>query len=671
MRTPLALRRLVLGRFGGVSIFFALFLGCSFLTRGALLAKAAGDVSWDSSLLAVFGVGFLFDLGAAAWFSLPLVVALMLLPATFLRRPWARRVTNAVLFLILVVLVFDGVSEWFFWDEFGARFNFIAVDYLVYTTEVLANIRESYPLPLILPAVGLCSALILWGISRSGLVERWVASSELSLPSRLQQGGLLLTVLLALGLALSTDMLPRFENNYNRGLAGNGPWSLFAAFRNNELPYDEFYITVPDEQAMQALNVELTEDGSRLLDSDDPGVLRYVPSDGPTLKPNIIQITVESLSGEFLAALNPQSRLTPNLNALVEKSLFFDNFFATGTRTVRGMEALTLAVPPTPGRSVVKRPHNGGLFTLGSVLNAAGYETMFMYGGYGYFDNMNEYFSGNGYRVIDRASVDAQDVTFANAWGACDQDLLRWTLREADEASERGKPFHIFTMTTSNHRPYTYPEGCIDLPSKVSGRDGAVKYTDFAIGEFLDRAATRPWFKDTVFVIVADHCAGSAGRTEIPLERYHIPLLIYAPGGQIAAGRNSTLMSQIDYAPTLLGLLNWEYASRFFGHDVTRIEPALGHALVGTYQLLGHMENHELTVLEPKRGSSVYDVDSDDLDLHARARKTRDYLQTVGFYQSAARQFELGQYTALSAAQQERYCLQGRALLAAEAAEAH
>ena len=151
------------------------------------------------------------------------------------------------------------------------------------------------------------------------------------------------------------------------------------------------------------------------------------------------------------------------------------------------MEALTLALPPTPGRSLIKRPRNENLFTLGSVFRSRGYDTAFIYGGFGYFDNMNYFFGNNGYRVIDRTSPGA-DITFANVWGACDEDLFRWTMREADASFAANKPFHFFVMTTSNHRPFTYPEGKIDLPSKESGRSGAVKYSDFAIG---DRKSTR------------------------------------------------------------------------------------------------------------------------------------------------------------------------------------
>jgi phosphoglycerol transferase MdoB-like AlkP superfamily enzyme len=312
------------------------------------------------------------------------------------------------------------------------------------------------------------------------------------------------------------------------------------------------------------------------------------------------------------------------------------------------MEALSLSLPPTPGRSMIKRPNNENLFTFGSVLRAKGYDTAFIYGGFGYFDNMNYFFGNNGYRLVDRSSVKSDDITFANVWGACDEDLLRWTMREADKAAAADKPFHFFVMTTSNHRPYTFPAGRIDLPSKISGRDGAVKYTDFAIGQFIRDAEKKPWFKNTIFVVVADHCASSAGKTEVPVQNYHIPLIIYAPGGQIAPGKISTLTSQMDFAPTLLGLLHWSYPSRFFGHDVRKIAAKEGHALLGTYQELGHLEEDEFTILKPVRQMATYRYDESTYALVGEAPNVEAQDESIGFYQSASYMFRHSLYRALS-----------------------
>jgi membrane-anchored protein YejM (alkaline phosphatase superfamily) len=201
-------------------------------------------------------------------------------------------------------------------------------------------------------------------------------------------------------------------------------------------------------------------------------------------------------------------------------------------------------------------------------------------------------------------------------------------------------------MTTSNHRPYTYPAGRIDLPSKIAGREGAVKYTDYAIGRLLAEASTRPWFKNTIFVIVADHCASVAGRVELPVENYHVPLLVYAPGGQVAPGRVSDLMSQIDYPPTLLGLLNWSYDSRFFGWDVLNTGGGR-RALIGNYQRLGLYESGTLQVLKPVKGTASYRYDAATHELQPDSDEAALTREAIAFYQTAIYLYRNGLYRAL------------------------
>ncbi len=642
-------------RSGGVFLFILVFVGIAQAVRLALICKASANVSWDVSLPAALIWGLLFDIGTALLFSVPLVLLCTALPTRWFAKPWMRLVIHLGGFVILFVLLFGALSEWIFWDEFEARFNFIAVDYLVYTTEVIGNIRESYPLPQLVAAL-LAAALVgHLAIVRTGIPGVWLNSAAEPLKQRMTFSAAWLTVTLLVGLLLNEQILPEFTNNFHREIAKNGIWSLVAAFRNNELDYRQFYSIMEPEKAYALLHRELAQDGSKILNPAARDTLRQVVGQGEEMHPNVIQITVESLSATFLGSYNPQSSLTPNLDALASQSLVFDNFYATGTRTDRGMEALALSLPPTPGRSLIKRPRNEHLFTMGSVFRTKGYDTAFIYGGYGYFDNMNYFFGNNGYRVVDRNSVDKGDITFANAWGACDEDLFRWTLREADASFAKGKPFHYFAMTTSNHRPYTFPDGKIDLPSKISGRSGAVKYTDYAIGQLIHQASTRPWFKNTIFVIVGDHCASSAGKSELPVKNYHIPMIIYAPGGQIASGHIKTLSSQIDYAPTLFGLLNWTYSSRFFGHDVLKIGDKEAHAFVGNYQKVGHLEQNVFTVLKPMRKQASYQHDLETGGLTPVPEERAGKEETVSYYQTASDAYREGTYLEVSAAENLAY----------------
>ena len=272
------------------------------------------------------------------------------------------------------------------------------------------------------------------------------------------------------------------------------------------------------------------------------------------------------------------------------------------------MEALSLSIPPIPGQSVLRRKGCENLTTLGSVLRTQGYDTAFIYGGDGFFDNMNYFFGANGYRVVDlpRQEAAGKKASFGNAWGACDEDAFAWSIEEADKAHAAGKPFHHFVMTTSNHRPYTWPAGKID--PKLINREGGVAYTDYAIGAFLKAAQDKPWFKDTVFVIVADHCASVAGKRELEIRKYEIPLFIWSPGN-VAPRKFDTMMSQIDTAPTVLGLLGVDYLSRFVGNDA--LSPAFRpRAFISNYQKVAVLRpDGLLTVLKPVRQAVQYQAD--------------------------------------------------------------
>jgi phosphoglycerol transferase MdoB-like AlkP superfamily enzyme len=382
----------------------------------------------------------------------------------------------------------------------------------------------------------------------------------------------------------------------------------------------------------------LGADSADYFDANAASVLRRVDTGGPETRRNVMLVMVESLSAKYMAHFTPGSTLTPRLDDLVGQSVFFESIYATGTRTTRGLEAVTLSIPPTPGHSIVKRiGRETGFWSLGNVLRARGYDVEFIYGGRGYFDNMSAFFEGNGYGVIDESSVPDGAIRFKNAWGMADEDLFRQALAAADAAAAARQPFFFHLMTTSNHRPYTYPDGRVAIPSGT-GRDGAVMYTDYAIGAFLDAARERPWFADTLFVIVADHCAGSAGKDALPVPNYHIPMWFYAPAW-LAPRRIDALASQMDVAPTILGVLGGRYVSAAFGVDIfAPAHPA--RALIATYENLGYFDGRFVTVLKPRRRVERYSFDramgsqaAEADDLSARAR---DVALTEAYYEVAA-----------------------------------
>ncbi len=612
--------------------FFLLFLGFSLITRFTLLVMAWPDLDGGPwTLVKIFLSGFLYDCAAFSYVGAALALYLLVLPEKIYRSA-AHRLTVYGLFLISAfLLAFNLAAEYYFFYEFGVRYNFIAVDYLVYTNEVLGNIKESYNLPVALPLVGLLSAAALW------LFRRRLAGSfsdPCPFSRRLPPALCALAAPVLAFFLLDGGFARVSKNEYANEVAMNGLYSFGSAFLNNELSYDKFYAAIDGGLAFKNLRADLAGPG---VEFSGPGldIARRIKARGPLKKLNIVVIIGESLSAEYLQVFGAArgGGTLSNLDALAGKSLFFKRYYAAGTRTVRGLEAMTLSIPPLPGTAIVKRPDNGGFFSWGSVMRSMGYSARYIYAGYGYFDNMNAFFSGNGFDIVDRADFAKDEITFANIWGVCDGDLLAKTLKEADADSREGKPFFYMVMTTTNHRPFTYPDGKIDIPSSARGRRGALKYSDYAIGEFLAAAGKKTWFKDTIFVITADHCANSAGKTEIPVSNYHIPLIIYSPE-HVKSAVVETLTAQADLAPTVLGLINASYESRFFGQDILNGKPE-GRAFLSTFQKMGLLKDAQLAVLGPRKYLKTYKWDEAARTITGISENIALEEEAVSFFQGA------------------------------------
>jgi phosphoglycerol transferase MdoB-like AlkP superfamily enzyme len=622
------------GRFRALRAVLAAWLVFNGLVRLALAVYER-----DLRLLApwrlgpALGIGALFDLGVATFFLPVLGLLVWAWPARAERG--LRLALPALLLPLSLVASFVGGAELVFWNEFTSRFNFIAVDYLVYTNEVIGNIRESYDLGPMIAGVVVAGAVLWLAVSRG--VRRALAAA----PAGRAGLGRAAMAWVALAVAAAVGLDARFTEFASDGrlneLAGNGYFAFSHAFWQNAIDYDKFYATIPPDRAAAAVAGGLARAPHA---AGQPPFEREVVADRPERKLNVVLISVESLSAEFLGVFGNDRGITPNLDRLAREGLLFTHLYATGTRTVRGLEAIALSVPPTPGHSIVKRPGNDHLFTLGEVFHEKGYEPLFLYGGYGYFDNMNAFFGGNGYTVVDRTALASHEIHYENIWGVADEDLFALTLRELDRRHAAGTRFFAQVMTTSNHRPFTYPAGRIDIPSR-SGRDGGVKYTDWAIGHFVEEARKRPWFDDTVFVVVADHTHLGRGRTDLPIENYHVPLIVWSPR-HVPPGRVETVASQIDVAPTLLGMLGFSYTSRFFGQDVLREGAAHPRAFMANYQTVGLYQDGLVVELKPGRRVRVVDAATgEERRRDPRAAALVD--EAIGYYQLASRAFATGE----------------------------
>jgi phosphoglycerol transferase MdoB-like AlkP superfamily enzyme len=601
----------------------------------------------DFSIINLFRIlltGLFFDLGTISYFLIPYTLYLFILPNKLIGSIIDKSITYFAYSLGLIIFTFSFLAEFTFWEEFKTRFNFIAVDYLVYTYEVVENINQSYPMPILISGILLIVGVFIFITARLKIFNA-AFSNTTPFKQRIPITILVLSTAILFTSFVNNKNAEWSINRYENELSKSGIYSFFAAFRNNELSYPDFYITQDIDKSFNTIKKLTLAKNETFLPENKLGLKRQVKNTGEELKPNIVFICIESFSSSYMKRFGNNEGITPYLDSLAQHSIFFTNLYATGTRTVRGMEAITLSVPPSPGRSIVKRTENSGLFNIGTIFKQKDYKNVFFYGGDGYFDNMNQFFGGNGFDIVDRGrgylmgdeftskrtNIEDNEVQFENAWGVCDEDIYNKVLKEADLNHEKNQPFFNFIMTTSNHRPFTYPEGRIDIPSKT-GRGGAVKYTDYAINDFIKKAQQKPWFKNTVFVIMSDHCASSAGRQELDASKYHIPALIYNLPNNTAYEVNK-MCSQIDLFPTVFGYLNWSYYTQLFGRDVNLMEAKDERAFVGNYRKMGYLKGDNLTVLGDQKVANFYIWNRLTNDLNLTDENKTLIEEAISFYQ--------------------------------------
>jgi phosphoglycerol transferase MdoB-like AlkP superfamily enzyme len=302
----------------------------------------------------------------------------------------------------------------------------------------------------------------------------------------------------------------------------------------------------------------------------------------PLARPrNLVVILEESLGAAYVGCLGGLP-LTPNLDALAEEGLLLTNLYSTGTRTVRGIEATVAGFLPTPADAVVKLPRaQRDFFTVAELLRRHGYATDFVYGGESHFDGMAAFLLANGFERAHDES-DYENPVFRGTWGVSDEDLMR----EAHSIflSHGDRPFFALVLTTSNHSPFEYPPGRIEPHDpEPATRENAMKYADHALGELFRMAEGAEYHEDTVWVVVADHDTRVYGDDLIPVSKFRIPGLILGPG--VEPGRFEPVASQIDLAPTALGLLGLETTHPMIGRDLLRArEGDPGRAVLQYYE---------------------------------------------------------------------------------------
>lgn len=631
-----------LRRFSPWLVLVAVYLALGLVGRVALWARfgVAADVG-AAQLPYVVLSGVLNDLVESLYLFAPFALYIALLPDR-----WFRTTANRVILFVGTVATIAGllyltVAEYFFFEEFDARFNIVAFDYLAYPTEVFVDIWDAYPVMKVLMVAVTIGAIGTWLLRHR--VERAV-NCTVRLRERL---AFFAPYALALALAVAfypTGALSWSSNRVENELLQNGHSSFFRAARTSDIDYEAYYLSADPGANLGLLEKQLAPDGAGLTRLGEGRLDRRHEARPDGLgRLNVVVVASESFGAEFSRLHGSEHDWTPNFDAYARKGLWFANAYASGTRTVRGLEAITASFPPIPTVSILRRPGNQRIATWGSVMNKLGYHSSFLYGGYGYFDDMNSFYAGNGFEVLDR--TDIPNVRFANIWGVSDEDLFDRAIEHFGQQYAAGQPFFSIVMTTSNHKPFTFRPGLekFGIPEQGGGREAGVRYADYALGYFLAQAQKQPWFDDTIFVVVADHGARVYGKAEIPLHTYEIPLMIYAPK-RLPPRQIDTLMTQIDIAPTVLGLLGLPYEAPFFGIDVLHAAPEHRIALFSHNHDVALLRDDELLVMGLGKTSQAYRYDRGAGTFTAQPDVNGLQPLAVAYFQTAADLFKSHRY---------------------------
>jgi len=599
-------------------LFVTLLAAFSALRVVLFLAFATGPVgAGDAARL--FLVGLHRDVVVGLVCLLPLLTWFWLVPNRWFGRKWHRWLLWGCLFLAGMAQVFLLAAEFYFFEEFRSRFNTVAVDYVLYPHEVFINIWDSYP---VLPVVVACAAVSgawLWAAGRL-FADMWLPRERGWTRFAWLAGALLLGVGLSRTISLKGA---RFSPDRTLNeIANNGALALTAAAWTRHLDFAAFYKTLPREEAYRRVRRLLASPHATFVEEGED-LRRRVRGDPTRPRLNVVIILEESLGSEFWGCLGrkPPS-LTPEMDKLAtEEGLLFTNLYASGNRTVRGFEGVLSSFPPLPGDAIVKRDLSDNVETIARVLKRDGYNTVFLYGGRGVFDSMRAFALRNGYdRFIEQKHF--ARPTFATIWGVCDEDLFARAIEEFRALARAGRPFCATLLTVSNHKPYTYPAGRIPEDPNARRRTHAVKYSDYALGQFFRAVKREAFWTNTIFAVVADHGARVYGSLTIPVHSYEIPLVILGPAVVRAPARVPTLGGSLDVPTTLLGLLGRPYESLFFGRDLLHDPPEEGRAPVNHNRDIGMLTRDRLVVLGLRQTVEFYAGDPKQAAMQALAEPT-------------------------------------------------
>ncbi|PKQ82242.1 hypothetical protein CJP16_02515 [Aeromonas sobria] len=618
-----------LGPFWPFAVFSMLALFSLSFSRLALglwqLERVDAVAGWQEMLLQ----GIRVDFATLCWvWGVPAMFTLLLAGPHAIGRGWLQ-LMRVWLTVGLWLMLFLEISTPSFVTEYGVRPNRLYVEYLIYPKEVLSMLWAGRKAELLL-AVVFSGAVLAGGWWLSGRLVR-----GLSFPRWYLRPAFALLIL-AIGFlgarsslghrALNPAMVAFADDPLINSLTVNSAYSLFFAIKQMGAEEDasQFYGKMSEEKVLEIMRQESGRPASD-FNSDLLPSQTFNQASFKGKPKNLVILLQESLGAQFVGSLGGLP-LTPNIDALSQQGWAFEQLYATGTRSVRGIEAVLTGFTPTPAQAVVKLGKSQtNFFTIADLLKQRGYDTSFIYGGESHFDNMRSFFLGNGFTTIVEQK-DFDNPVFEGSWGASDEDLMAKADETFKALHKEGKPFFSLVFSSSNHDPFEFPDNRIELfEQPKQTRNNAAKYADYAIGEFFKKAKQSEYWKDTLFLVIADHDSRVGGSSLVPIPRFHIPGVIVGDG--IAPKKDPRIVSQIDMAPTLLSLMGISADHPMLGKDLTRM-PAdwPGRALMQFDKNFALMRGKDVVILQPERPAEgfVYNQTSEALTSAAQPDAMKD-----------------------------------------------
>jgi len=299
-------------RYSLLITFVLWFLITSQIVRIIFFAWQYNEASLNVfTFLGTLLTGLFFDVGTISFIVFPSIVYYFLFPNKWIGSWIDKIIVWFFTTLVTFILVFTFFAEITFWDEFKTRFNFIAVDYLIYTHEVVKNIQQSYPLPLLIIGVSLTVFLVLFLFHKRNAFK-----NTFSHPVTLKQKGIVLVSglisCLFFTLFITNNHAEWSTNRYNAEISKSGIYSFFSALRNNQLVYNEFYTTINEKEAFSIVRNKLEENNTK-FQSNGLSIHRKVfnTSNSEPFKKNVVIILVESLSASFMKEFGNEKNITP------------------------------------------------------------------------------------------------------------------------------------------------------------------------------------------------------------------------------------------------------------------------------------------------------------------------------------------------------------------------